>query len=1340
MKRIITLVGLAFVLLPLYAQNGEALNAVKTVPQKNVKTTSEWEEIFPDNFGSTVAANQPPPSPWTVDRTPGSSGNNGAWLIQTTSPPTGATRFARINATTPRNAWMFRPIPQQLEKNKTYRISFHVLMPGVPTGEGQLTVKIGQDATRVAMASGKTLVEYTTTVFSSWARDTIEFTVPEDGTYFIGFHAGDSPDPDEQGMISVGNISLEVQKEEIFVPTYGISLSQTGTYAFPDAIIGQSFNPLSVVITNTGNMPTGRLRVDLSGEGSSNFMMAAGASGGTFGEGALGLGPVSSQINIVDENGTFTFRVRPNPLQVAGSHTATIAVSSYNNENPEIVSQSFTITYSVGKASGYTVPKPTLAEAEYNWIRINPITTTGQMIPQSVEYAINTANNVDATSLTWQASTTFTGLEQLTDYYVYARSVENSNYYQGAINVSEAMKTLAVPFYEIELSEDDEFIFADAIYNYGEQTPFEVTITNRSNRATGNLTVALSGSNAFNFTLSGTSVTSIAIGGAANFTVAPNTGLNVGTYTAMVSVGNANIYPQETFDIEFTVTQAAGANVNQPTLANKTHNSIIVNAVQSPPNMQTVEYAQSTVNNANASTLTWQTSTTFSGLIPETTYYVYARSAQNMNYFAGTPSVSVGIETDVQDFRITLDKTGMNDFPDAIFGYPTQNPITITITNSGNSPTGVLNIALSGANEDDFTLSGTSTTNIFVGNTENFSVTPKIDLDAGTYTATVTVSGNYDISESFDVSFTVNQAPGETVLAPTSAVVTYNSIQINPVMPPSNGQLVEYAIALANNTDAADLTWQDLITFNDRSAATNYYVYARATENTNYLAGPAVVSAAIITADAPNHSIALSETTLYTFVGASYNYSALNPLTVTITNVGNQATGNLNVALSGANPTSFTVTPQTVPSIATSGTGSFTIVPNTGLAVGTYTATVSVGNANITPAETFTVSFTVTQAQGITVDKPTVLSKTHNSITVNPITTLNGQPVEYAIGLTNNLTKSSLTWQIGTEFLTLASNTVYYVYARSVGNANFSTGTPVVSDEIRTNDVPTYGIVLSQTGTHAFGPDGYGYPEHVAHNVTITNTGNQPTGALTIALSGANQGSFTLSKPSVTDIVASGTDEFTVRPNIGLAIGTYTATVTVDGANVTSQSFDVSFTVVQGAGAIVEKATFANSNYTSITINAVPQPSNGQSVQYAINMANNADISTLNWQSGLTFTGLNPGLTYYVYARSVGNANFLDGTPSVSDAMLTRSTSNIILDGEKEIVLTAYPNPVFDGRLFLEIPENLEADMIYIYNHTGKLLYSRAVNRPTTELNISHLPNGTLFVRIGSSTVKIIKQ
>jgi hypothetical protein len=115
----------------------------------------------------------------------------------------------------------------------------------------------------------------------------------------------------------------------------------------------------------------------------------------------------------------------------------------------------------------------------------------------------------------------------------------------------------------------------------------------------------------------------------------------------------------------------------------------------------------------------------------------------------------------------------------------------------------------------------------------------------------------------------------------------------------------------------------------------------------------------------------------------------------------------------------------------------------------------------------------------------------------------------------------------------------------------------------RTGPDPVYGIALGDTGDGlvSFPAATAGYGAQTAKSVTISNTGNQPTGDLTVALSGTNSGSFTLNKTTITTISVSGTDSFTVVPNTGLGAGTYTATVTVSGGNGITADFDVSFTV-----------------------------------------------------------------------------------------------------------------------------------------------------------------------------------
>lgn len=255
---------------------------------------------------------------------------------------------------------------------------------------------------------------------------------------------------------------------------------------------------------------------------------------------------------------------------------------------------------------------------------------------------------------------------------------------------------------------------------------------------------------------------------------------------------------------------------------------------------------------------------------------------------AGT--IATDFVQDMQDISIELSQTGQYTFPAATVGYINPETKSVTITNTGNTATGALTVALSGTNADSFKLDKTSISSIAETNgTANFTVAPKTDLVAGTYTATVTVSGPNIVAKSFDVSFTVNSA-------------------------------------------------------------------------------------------SPTYSIGLDQSGTYTFGTVTAGYGAQNPLTVTVRNTGTGETGSLSVGLSGTNADSFTLSPDTITSITAGGNDTFTVVPNTGLAAGTYTATVTVSGVGSITAQSFDVSFTVNAPSNPggsytpTIQKPTIIA------------------------------------------------------------------------------------------------------------------------------------------------------------------------------------------------------------------------------------------------------------------------------------------------------------------------------------------------------------------------------
>ena len=414
------------------------------------------------------------------------------------------------------------------------------------------------------------------------------------------------------------------------------------------------------------------------------------------------------------------------------------------------------------------------------------------------------------------------------------------------------------------------------------------------------------------------------------------------------------------------------------------------------------------------------------------------------------------------------------------------------------------------------------------------------------------------------------------------------------------------------------------------------------------------------------------------------------------------------------------------------------------------TATVTITGAGNYAGSSGSVTFTINKAAGAAVNAPaSTLSVTTNSITINAVTEHeNGQTVEYAISTSNSAPSSG--WQTGTAFSGLTAGTTYYIFARSAQNTNYNAGAASAGYLVTTHK---YSISLNPT-THTFTAATYGYGAQSARSVTVSNTGNQATGALAVALSGTNAGYFTLSTTSINSITAGGTDSFTVVPNTGLNAGTtaYTATVTVSGSNGISATLSVGFTVNRANGAAVSAPTGTSSvTSTGITVNAVTAPANGQqTVEYAISLSNSAPSS--GWQTGRTFSGLMYETRYYIFARSAQSTNYNAGTASSGYSVTTTSpignevdpfplTANQWKDGnlttsggEVWYSFTAVANTTYyvwwnesyqgDGTKTLDV-------RVRAYNSNGTELFSYdgdyAWNSPYT---ISVPSSGTIYLRV----------
>jgi len=364
---------------------------------------------------------------------------------------------------------------------------------------------------------------------------------------------------------------------------------------------------------------------------------------------------------------------------------------------------------------------------------------------------------------------------------------------------------------------------------------------------------------------------------------------------------------------------------------------------------------------------------------------------------------------------------------------------------------------------NDYTISGTGTFT-YDGDAKTASVTRKETASTGAvtvfYNGTAdepTDAGTYEVTFNVDAargwsaanglpagSITITKAAGLAVSAPSgTSSISNTSITLNPVTAPTSGQTVQYARSTppAITAPVSDSDWQDSTTFSGLTADITYYFFARSKENNNYETGAASNPGYPVVTQKPNYGISLSPTTI-TFPAATYGYGAQTAQTVTVNNTGLNATGALTIAKSGTNASSFTVTPtSSIPTIAAGSTGSFTVVPNTGLNAGTYNATVTVSNTTNSITASLSVSFTVNRAAGAAVSAPSGTSSVApTSITINAVTPApaNGQTIEYAISTSTSTPTTG--WQTGTTFNSLTAGTTYRVFARSAQNTNYNAG------------------------------------------------------------------------------------------------------------------------------------------------------------------------------------------------------------------------------------------------------------------------------------------------------------
>nr|AGS52900.1 glycoside hydrolase family 9 [uncultured bacterium contig00016] len=190
--------------------------------------------------------------------------------------------------------------------------------------------------------------------------------------------------------------------------------------------------------------------------------------------------------------------------------------------------------------------------------------------------------------------------------------------------------------------------------------------------------------------------------------------------------------------------------------------------------------------------------------------------------------------------------------------------------------------------------------------------------------------------------------------------------------------------------------------------------------------------------------------------------------------------------------------------------------------------------------------------------------------------------------------------------------------------------------------------------THNFPAAEYGYGAQTAETITISNTGEEATGALTLALSGTNASDFTISATSIPSIAIDGEATFTIRPNTGLNAGTHTATVRVSGSNISYKEINVSFTV--------------NPIYVTITPNAGQSKVFGSGADPALTYTNSASLASSQFTGALSrAAGANAGQ----YPIELGTLS------AGGNYALTLSATTVYFTIEKATGLSATPHTLY---------------------------------------------------------------
>jgi len=498
------------------------------------------------------------------------------------------------------------------------------------------------------------------------------------------------------------------------------------------------------------------------------------------------------------------------------------------------------VKFRAAKGDGSIVGAPTLAAKTLNSITVNPVdspTETGQ----SVEYGIGMMGS--ANGFIWQDGTEFTGLNLETSdravYDIYARTKENNNYETGWIRNTMPLRVMVCGSSASNCVSNDLTVAAETdnagpvvagdkgpeLYVsevklgntvLGQDLPYEYQWYMRNDNSNDSWQVSKESDPAY--------------GKSAAFTVPTNI---TGTfyYYCMVTTSTGGLR------------ERGGSNQIRVEITPNGN-----------PDAYSIEFSINPDKNiyekqiGQISALIGQQKI-ISGAKVSGEEFVMFNASVNENY--RILGWEVNNQTVTTDYEISSDSM-LSEYSHQLTGNAVVkvkverisdvHEITFSIVN-GN---GMLSADWCSDGYCD-TESDHNTLTIYDGGHINFNATPsdgyrvkewKVNSSvvhgSGENLYYHTVTANAAVT----VEFREEKSAGAGVDAPTLAGMTLNSIRINNVTEPVNGQSVEYGISWWDHGSGMEFyNWQDGLVFSNLVSGTEYAIHARAKENDTYEAG-----------------------------------------------------------------------------------------------------------------------------------------------------------------------------------------------------------------------------------------------------------------------------------------------------------------------------------------------------------------------------------------------------------------------------------------------------------------------------------------------------------------------